>query len=116
MGTSHSTTDRELLNALVALTTAFRRHFRRALEIDRFLSDSAYAKEVVDWLVRENDPALAQTTQFLRGRIHGPPTGTGTKAAHAPGQEAVPAGDPVGPDGATSADTNVGSRYVKGLR
>jgi len=116
MGTSYSATDRELLNALVALTAAFRRHFRRALEIDRFLSDTVYAKEVVDWLVSENDPALAQTTQFLRGRIQGSPTGTGMKVAQAPGQGTAPAGGTVGQDGATPADTNVGSRYVKGLR
>lgn len=113
MGISHSAADRELLNALVGLTAAFRRHFRRALEIDRFLSDTTYAKEVVDWLVRQNDPALAQTTQFLRGRIHG---AGAVAATQAPGP-AVPAPPSASVPGEPApTDSGASRRYVKGLR
>ena len=109
MGKSNFVMDQALLNSLVGLMAAFRRHFQRTLDIDRFLADMAYANEVIDWLSHEKDPALTQTAQFLRGRMQ---VGAGSVKAPKAGEPAL--GEP--PANSNAGNPAASSRYIKGLR
>ena len=62
-------TDAELLNALIRLMTPFRRQFQQSLDVNRFLVDGTYAKDIVDRLLSADDPRLLGAAEFLRGRL-----------------------------------------------
>jgi|LauGreDrversion2_6_1035139.scaffolds.fasta_scaffold12059_2 hypothetical protein len=109
MGKSNFVMDQALLNSLVGLMAAFRRHFQRTLDIDRFLADMAYAGEVIDWLSNEKDPALTQTAQFLRGRMQG-----GAGSVEAPKAAGPALGKP--PAIPKTDEPATSTRYIKGLR
>lgn len=64
-------TDAELLNALIRLMTPFRRIFQQTLDVNRFLVDGTYAKDIVDRLMSADDPRLLVAAEFLRGRLPG---------------------------------------------
>lgn len=62
-------TDAELLNALIRLMTPFRRQFQQSLDINRFLVDGTYAKDIMDRLLSSDDPRILGAAEFLRGRL-----------------------------------------------
>lgn len=109
MEKSNFAMDQALLNSLVGLMAAFRRHFQRTLDIDRFLADMVYANEVIDWLSNEKDPALTQTAQFLRSRIQG-----GAGSVQAPKAAEPALGEP--PAISKTGSPATSTRYIKGLR
>jgi hypothetical protein len=69
MDSSKQAIDSELFNVLIRLMTPFRRQFQQTLDVNRFLLDPRYAREVVDGLMGSDDPRILDACHFLRARV-----------------------------------------------
>ena len=123
MDPANPNTDRELLDVLIRLMTPFRRQFQQSLDVNRFLVDATYAIDVVDRLLRADDPKILGVGEFLRSRLSGdaraqslpasqvnPPASLATPATPTP----LPASD-IAPE-PTPSQGGQSAKYVKRLR
>ncbi|MFN0305357.1 MAG: hypothetical protein ACKVQU_33975 [Burkholderiales bacterium] len=64
--------DDELMNYLVRMVVPMRREFRRQLDVQQFLHDYAYAREVLNQAMTSSDARLLEYARYLETRLHGP--------------------------------------------
>jgi hypothetical protein len=119
--------DNQIMNYVVRMVTPMRREFGRSLNVQQFLHDFAYAREVLDEAAKSQDPRLQEYAQYIQRRLHGPriadtpapPRASATPAkptAPAAPAAAVPAAAP--PAGPTEEElrARVLKKYTGGLR
>jgi len=113
--------DNSIMNVLVRMVTPMRREFARNLNVQQFLHDFAYAREVLQEATRSQDPRLQEYARYIEKRLHGariadapaPPKAVATVTT-------APAAPPVAPPaGAPTAEelrARVLKKYTGGLR
>lgn len=69
------------MNFALRMVIPMRREFGRAMDVQHFLHDLAYAKEVLDEARTSQNPKLREYAEYLNGRMFGPRTAS----APAPG-------------------------------
>lgn len=115
--------DSQLLNALVRMVVPMRREFGRSLDVQTFLHDLAYARDILDQALTSSDARLLEYAKYVETRRFGP------RLAHSPVAPAAPisAPEPVAPpsaaaeapSGKPSAEelrARVMKKYTDGLR
>jgi hypothetical protein len=68
MGAEH---DSQIMNYLVRMVMPMRREFGRQLDVQQFLHDFAYAKEVLAQALSSQDPRLLEYANYVAKRQHG---------------------------------------------
>jgi hypothetical protein len=63
--------DSQILNTLVRMVMPMRREFGRQLDVQQFLHDFAYAREVLDQALTSQDPRLIEYAGYVSRRVHG---------------------------------------------
>ncbi|HEY0817609.1 MAG TPA: hypothetical protein VGD46_02455 [Rhizobacter sp.] len=74
MGTTtmgNGDTDSQLMNYLVRMIVPMRREFGRSVDVQQFLHDFAYAKEVIDQALGSQDARLRDYANYVQQRYHG---------------------------------------------
>jgi hypothetical protein len=61
-----------LMNYTLRMVIPLRREFGRALDVQHFLHDLAYAKEILDEARTSQDPRLREYADYLNGKLFGP--------------------------------------------
>lgn len=112
--------DSQLMNYLVRMIVPMRREFGRSVDVQQFLHDFAYAKEVIDQALGSQDARLREYANYVQQRYHGarvadspPPPSVSPDVAADP--KAAPAA------GSTAADeaelrARMLKKYTSGLR
>jgi hypothetical protein len=90
-------TDSQLMNYLVRMIVPMRREFGRSVDVQQFLHDFAYAKEVIDQALGSQDARLREYANYVQQRHHGarvadsPPPPAAEATAQAVAKSAPPA-------------------------
>lgn len=63
--------DSQLMNYLVRMIVPMRREFGRSVDVQQFLHDFAYAKEVIDQALGSQDARLREYANYVQQRYHG---------------------------------------------
>lgn len=66
--------DSGLMNYALRMVIPMRREFGRSLDVQHFLHDLAYAKEVLDEARTSQNPKLREHADYLNGKMFGPRT------------------------------------------
>jgi hypothetical protein len=69
---SGPTEDNHLINYLVRMVVPLRREFGRQLNVQQFMHDFAYAREVLDQAKTSTDPRLVEYASYVEGRSRSP--------------------------------------------
>lgn len=113
--------DSQLMNYLVRMIVPMRREFGRSVDVQQFLHDFAYAKEVIDQALGSQDARLREYANYVQQRYHGarvadspPPPSVNSTAPEAADPKAAPSA-------ATAADeaelrARMLKKYTSGLR
>jgi hypothetical protein len=115
--------DSQVMNYLVRMVVPMRREFGRSLNVQQFMHDFAYAREVLEQAKTSADPRLLEYARYVEGRLRGPriadqpapgdprfaDTVAGAKSVEAP------AAAPAGPSEQELRD-RVMKKYTTGLR
>jgi hypothetical protein len=64
--------DSGLMNCALRMVIPMRREFGRALDVQSFLHDLPYAKEVLDEARTSQNPKLREYAEYLTGKMLGP--------------------------------------------
>ena len=123
--------DNQLINYLVRMVIPIRREFGRSLDVQQFLHDFAYAREVLEEALRSQDPRLKEYARYVEGLLHGSRQQAGNPPATTPGptaptapiaaqSQAVPAtpgpapvGGPAGTPAASATEAELRARVLK---
>ena len=65
-------TENDLLNHAIRMVTPLRREFGRSLDVQHFLHDFAYAREVIDEAGTSNDERLRGYAAYFHAHLIGP--------------------------------------------
>lgn len=71
-GSQRDTADSGIMNYALRMVIPIRREFGRALDVQHFLHDLAYAKEVLDEARSSQNPKLREYAEYLDKKILGP--------------------------------------------
>jgi hypothetical protein len=82
-------TDSQIMNYLVRMVVPMRREFGRSLDVQHFLHDGAYAREVLEHAHASRDQRLREYAAYVENALHGVRAGT-RPAPPATAQAAVP--------------------------
>jgi hypothetical protein len=63
--------DSQIMNYLVRMVMPMRREFGRQLDVQQFLHDFAYAREVLAQALSSQDPRLLEYASYVAKRQHG---------------------------------------------
>lgn len=63
--------DTEVLNNVMRLSIPLRREFSMSLDLQRFMRDATYAKEVIEQALASSDAKLRERASYLKARIFG---------------------------------------------
>lgn len=63
--------DSQIMNYLVRMVMPMRREFGRQLDVQQFLHDFAYAREVLNQALSSQDPRLLEYANYVAKRQHG---------------------------------------------
>jgi hypothetical protein len=63
--------DSQLMNYVVRMIVPMRREFGRSVDVQQFLHDFAYAKEVIDEALTSQDARLREYANYVQQRYHG---------------------------------------------
>ncbi|MBL0727493.1 hypothetical protein [Piscinibacter sp. HJYY11] len=112
--------DSQLMNYLVRMIVPMRREFGRSVDVQQFLHDFAYAKEVIDQALGSQDARLREYANYVQQRYHGarvadspPPAAVGADAAVEP--KAPPTASSTAADEA-ELRARMLKKYTSGLR
>ena len=64
--------DSQLINYLVRMVVPLRREFGRQLNVQQFMHDFAYAREVLEQAKTSADPRLLEYAAYIEGRSRSP--------------------------------------------
>jgi hypothetical protein len=78
-----SADDRPIINYLIRMVVPMRREFQRHLDVDRFLHEPAYARQILDEALTTQDPRLKEFATYVAVHLR--------QAAGAPTRPAAPA-------------------------
>jgi hypothetical protein len=113
--------DNQLMNYLVRMIVPLRREFGRSLDVQQFLHDFVYAREVIEQALGSQDARLREYAVYVQQRYHGPRVADSPPppAAAAPAAAAEPAAKTGAAD--TAADeaelrARMLKKYTNGLR
>ena len=116
--------DTQLINYLVRMVVPLRREFGRQLNVQQFMHDFAYAREVLEQARSSADPRLVEYARYIEGRSRSPRIADKPSASDIPVADAVPgiqaaktpaATAPVEPS-ADELRERVLKKYTTGLR
>lgn len=116
--------DSQIMNYLVRMVVPMRREFGRQLNVQQFLHDFTYAREVLAEAMASSDPRLVEYARYVETRVRGPriadtPAPAGARGAEpmaaVPANKAAPAADPASPTAQELRD-RVMRKYTSGLR
>ena len=116
--------DTQLINYLVRMVVPLRREFGRQLNVQQFMHDFAYAREVLEQARGSADPRLVEYVRYIEGRSRSPRIADKPSAGDNAGADAVPSIQaakpvavtaPVGPT-ADELRERVLKKYTTGLR
>jgi hypothetical protein len=79
-----SSTDSQIMNYLVRMVVPMRREFGRSLDVQHFLHDVAYAREVLEHAHASRDQRLREYAAYVENALHGVRAGTLAPATPAP--------------------------------
>jgi hypothetical protein len=118
--------DSQILNYLVRMVMPMRREFGRQLDVQQFLHDFGYAREVLTEAMTSQDPRLIEYAGYISKRVHGAriaDTPAPRVAAATPPPVAIPAvaaqaPKPASAPGLTEEEMRVQvlKKYTGGLR
>jgi hypothetical protein len=110
--------DSQLMNYLVRMVVPMRREFGRSVDVQQFLHDFAYAKDVIDQALGSQDARLREYANYVQQRYHG-----ARVADSPPPPAASAAAEPkaAAPAASTAADeaelrARMLKKYTNGLR
>lgn len=63
--------DSQLMNYLVRMIVPMRREFGRSVDVQQFMHDFAYAREVIDQALGSQDARLREYANYVQQRYHG---------------------------------------------
>jgi hypothetical protein len=69
--TPFSAGDSDVVNNVMRLVIPMRREFSISLDLQRFMRDATYAKEVIEKALASSDAKLRERADYLRGKIFG---------------------------------------------
>jgi hypothetical protein len=69
--TPFSAGDSDVVNNVMRLVIPMRREFSISLDLQRFMRDATYAKEVIEKALVSSDAKLRERADYLRGKIFG---------------------------------------------
>ena len=116
--------DTQLINYLVRMVVPLRREFGRQLNVQQFMHDFAYAREVLEQARTSADPRLVEYARYIEGRSRSPRIADKPSASDIPVADTVPgiqaaktpaATAPVEPS-ADELRERVLKKYTTGLR
>lgn len=110
--------DSQVMNYLVRMVVPMRREFGRNLDVQNFLHDGAYAREVLGHALSSQDARLREYATYVEKALYGP------RPAEAPRvQPGVAAAEPVAAAAPEAEDPEeqamkalIMKRYTAGLR
>lgn len=111
--------DSQLMNYLVRMIVPMRREFGRSVDVQQFLHDFAYAKEVIEQALGSQDARLREYANYVQQRYHGARVADSLPPAAAPDATSKP------PKGAESSSpggeeaelrARMLKKYTSGLR
>jgi hypothetical protein len=116
--------DSQIMNYAVRMVVPMRREFGCLLDVQRFLGNSDYRRDMLDQARKSQDPRLRDYASYVESRLHGardnaPPSSAKLAAAPAPVAPASAAHGPAAaPTGATEAELRERwlQKYTRGLR
>ena len=116
--------DTQLINYLVRMVVPLRREFGRQLNVQQFMHDFAYAREVLEQARSSSDPRLVEYVRYIEGRSRSPRIADKPSASDNAGAGTVPSAQaakpptvtaPAGPS-AEELRERVLKKYTTGLR
>jgi hypothetical protein len=113
--------DSHLLNALVRMVVPLRREFGRQLDVQHFLHDLAYARDIIDLALSSKDTRLVEYARYVETRRFGPriaQAGPSSAPAADPPAAPIPAAPAAAPAKPTAEElrARVMKKYTDGLR
>lgn len=104
--------DSELMSYLVRMVIPVKREFGRTLNVQLFLRDEPYAKEVIAEALHSKDERLQNYAAYVQTKLFGPRT------SQAPAASAAPATGQAAPAATRSDDMKAAvlAKYKTGLR
>lgn len=75
--------DSDLMGYLVRMVTPMKREFSVSLNVSQFMSEEAYAKEIIDQALQSKDERLRQCAAYARSKVFGPRAGADTSTVAA---------------------------------
>jgi hypothetical protein len=102
-----------LLNLLIRMVVPMRREFGQSLDVQQFLRDDGYARQMLERALAAQDPRLRDYAQQVNQHLGGPRAADPPLAAQAPAE-------PPPADGGDAASADMRARmlrkYTSGLR
>lgn len=110
--------DSQLMNYLVRMIVPMRREFGRSVDVQQFLHDFAYAKDVIDQALTSQDARLREYANYVQQRYHGARVADSPPPAAATAAPSKKATEPEGAAGTEEADLRARmlKKYTSGLR
>lgn len=112
--------DSQILNYLVRMVVPLRREFGRSLDVQHFMHDVAYAREVLEEALQSQDPRLREYAAYVQKLLHGPRNQVSTARSAAPAArapaEAEAEAAPQSTDEEEALRAQIMKKYTSGLR
>jgi hypothetical protein len=86
-----TTDENNLVNYVVRMVVPMRREFGRRVDVQAFLHDVEYAREVLQEALQSQDARLREYAVYVEKLLHGPRTAPVLPKPHAPAAPAAPA-------------------------
>lgn len=113
--------DSQLMNYLVRMIVPMRREFGRSVDVQQFMHDFAYAREVIDQTLGSQDARLREYANYVQQRYHGarvadspPPAARAPMSSEAVEPKATPAAGTAADEAELRA--RMLKKYTSGLR